>query len=232
MNAYQDAVTQFIHSGLSLIDRAWCERAYHACCRLLRKRLDPRRRKQRELLDALNEKMADKLFLNFSVFQSTPDVWGIDQVFPVLPLERLDERPESRAVIQDITCDSDGRIEQYVDGEGLETTLPLPPWDPTRPYHIGIFLVGAYQEILGDMHNLFGDTDSVDVEVDPHGKIVIENPIKGDTVNSVLRYVNFNPESILLKLSARLDEADMSSSERSGFLTEIREGLEGYTYLE
>ncbi len=232
MNAYQDAVTQFIHSGLSLTDRAWCERAYHACCRLLRKRLDPRRRKQRELLDALNDKMADKLFLNFSVFQSTPDVWGIDQVFPILPLERLDERPDSRAVIQDITCDSDGRIEQYVDGEGLETTLPLPPWDPTRPYHIGIFLVGAYQEILGDMHNLFGDTDSVDVEVDTHGKIVIENPIKGDTVNSVLRYVNFNPESILLKLSARLDEADMSSAERSMFLTEIREGLEGYTYLE
>lgn len=232
MNAYQDALTQFIHSGLSLLDRAWCERAYHACCRLLRKRLDPRRRKQRELLDSLNEKMADKLFLNFSVFQSTPDVWGIDQVFPVLPLERLDERPDSRAVIQDITCDSDGRIERYVDGEGLETTLPLPPWDPARPYHIGIFLIGAYQEILGDMHNLFGDTDSCDVEVDTNGKIVIENPIRGDTVNSVLRYVNYNPESILLKLSARLDEAQMGHEERAGYLTEIREGLEGYTYLE
>jgi arginine decarboxylase len=232
MNAYQDAITQFIHEGISLLDRAWCERAYHACCRLLRKRLDPRRRKQRELLDALNEKMADKLFLNFSVFQSTPDVWGIDQVFPILPLERLDERPDSRAVIQDITCDSDGRIERYVDGEGLESTLPLPPWDPARPYHIGIFLIGAYQEILGDMHNLFGDTDSCDVEVDPNGKIVIENPIRGDTVSSVLRYVNFNPESILLKLSARLDEAQMPHEERAGYLTEVREGLEGYTYLE
>ena len=232
MNAYQDALTQFIHAGLSLADRAWCERAYHACCRLLRKRLDPRRRKQRELLDALNEKMADKLFLNFSVFQSTPDVWGIDQVFPILPLERLDERPDSRAVIQDITCDSDGRIELYVDGEGLESTLPIPPWDPARPYSIGIFLIGAYQEILGDMHNLFGDTDSCDVEIDTNGKIVVENPISGDTVNSVLRYVNYNPESILLKLSARLDEAQMPHEERAGYLTEVREGLEGYTYLE
>lgn len=232
MNAYQDALQQFIHAGLSLANRAWCERAYYACCRLLRKRLDPRRRKQRELLDALNEKMADKLFLNFSVFQSTPDVWGIDQVFPILPLERLDERPDARAVIQDITCDSDGRIERYVDGEGLESTLPIPPWDPARPYNIGIFLIGAYQEILGDMHNLFGDTDSCDVEIDTNGKIVIENPISGDTVNSVLRYVNFNPESILLKLSARLDEAQMPHEERAGYLTEVREGLEGYTYLE
>ncbi|MBL8783882.1 MAG: biosynthetic arginine decarboxylase [Deltaproteobacteria bacterium] len=232
MNAYQDALTQFIHHGLSLTDRAWCERAYHACCRLLRKRLDPRRRKQRELLDALNEKMADKLFLNFSVFQSTPDVWGIDQVFPVLPLIRLDERPDARAVIQDITCDSDGRIERYVDGEGLESTLPLPPWDPERPYHIGIFMIGAYQEILGDMHNLFGDTDSVDVEIDTHGKIVLSNRIHGDTVNSVLRYVNFNPESILLKLAARLDEAQLTPDERASYLNEVREGLEGYTYLE
>ncbi len=232
MNAYQDALSQFVHSGLSLADRAWCERAYHACCRLLRKRLDPRRRKQRELLDALNEKLADKLFLNFSVFQSTPDVWGIDQVFPILPLERLDERPDARAVIQDITCDSDGRMEKYVDGEGLESTLPLPPWDPERPYNIGIFMVGAYQEILGDMHNLFGDTDSVDVEIDPNGKVVLDNRIHGDTVNSVLRYVNYNPESILLKLSARLDEAQMAPEERNGYLTEVREGLEGYTYLE
>ena len=232
MNAYQDALTQFIHSGLSLTDRAWCERAYHASCRLLRKRLDPRRRKQRELLDALNEKMADKLFLNFSVFQSTPDVWGIDQVFPILPLERLDERPDARAVIQDITCDSDGRMEQYVDGEGLESTLPLPPWDPERPYHLGIFLVGAYQEILGDMHNLFGDTDSVDVEIDTHGNIVLSNRIHGDTVASVLRYVNFNPESLLLKLAARLDEAQITHEERAAYLSEVREGLEGYTYLE
>jgi len=232
MNAYQDALSQFVHSGLTLGDRAWCERAYHACCRLLRKRLDVRRRKQRELHDTLNEKLADKLFLNFSVFQSTPDVWGIDQVFPVLPLERLDERPDARALIQDITCDSDGRMEQYVDGEGLESTLPLPPWDPQRPYHIGIFMVGAYQEILGDMHNLFGDTDSVDVEIDAHGKVVLSNRIHGDTVNSVLRYVNYNPESILLKLSARLDEAQMAPEERNGYLTEVREGLEGYTYLE
>ena len=232
MNFYQDALSEFLHESLSLKDRAWCESAYHACCRLLRQRLDPRRRKQREFVDALNEKLADKMFLNFSVFQSTPDVWGIDQVFPILPLERLNERPDARAMIQDITCDSDGRFERYVDGEGLETTLPLPPWDPERPYHMGIFLVGAYQEILGDMHNLFGDTDSVDVEVDSQGRIVLENPIHGDTVARVLRYVNYNPESLLLKLAARLDAADLTVKERAGYLDEVREGLDGYTYLE
>jgi len=232
MNFYQDALSEFLHNGMTLKERAWCESAYYACCRLLRQRLDPRRRKQREFVDSLNEKLADKMFLNFSVFQSTPDVWGIDQVFPILPLERLNERPDARAMIQDITCDSDGRIDRYVDGEGLETTLPLPRWDPERPYHMGIFLVGAYQEILGDMHNLFGDTDSVDVEIDTKGRIVLENPIHGDTVSTVLRYVNYNSESLLLKLAARLDAAELEPLERTTYLDEIREGLEGYTYLE
>lgn len=109
--------------------------------------------------------MADKLYVNFSLFQSMPDAWGIDQLFPVLPLEGLDKPPERRAVLLDITCDSDGTIDHYIDGDGVATTMPMPPYDPENPPLLGFFMVGAYQEILGNMHNLFGDTAAVDVYV-------------------------------------------------------------------
>lgn len=232
VGAFQDVLTQFQHRNLPLIQRAWAERAYHACLLRVRERLDQKQRKQRELYDQLNEKLADKMFLNFSLFQSAPDIWGIDQIFPVLPLERLMERPTARAVMQDITCDSDGRIDKYVDGEGIESTLPLPPFDPARPYHIGIFLVGAYQEILGDLHNLFGDTDAVDVEIDAAGNVDIRNAIRGDTVSSVLRYVNFNPDELLARLAKKLDDAKLSAADKSTYLADVRGGLNGYTYLE
>ncbi len=232
VNAFQDVLSQFQHQALSLTARAWAEHAYHACLRRIRMRLDPQRRKQRELFDQLNEKLADKLFLNFSLFQSAPDVWGIDQIFPVLPLERLMEKPAARAVVQDITCDSDGRIDSYVDGEGIETTLPLPAWDPAKPYHIGIFLVGAYQEILGDLHNLFGDTDAVDVEIDAQGNVDIRNTIHGDTVSTVLEYVNYNPDDLLARIKKKLDDGALSAAEKTSYLAEVRDGLSGYTYLE
>merc|ERR1712138_126006 len=118
-----------------------------------RGKLDTRNRAHREIMDELAEKLADKLFVNFSLFQSVPDVWGIEQIFPVLPLSGLDKAPTRRAVIQDITCDSDGRIDSYVDGQGVETTLPLPEWANDDERWLGFFLVGAYQEILGDPHN-------------------------------------------------------------------------------
>ncbi|MFP5440669.1 MAG: biosynthetic arginine decarboxylase [Gammaproteobacteria bacterium] len=230
VNAFQDVLSQFQHQELPLVARAWAERAYHACLRRVRDRLDPQRRKQRELYDQLNEKLADKLFLNFSLFQSAPDVWGIDQIFPVLPLERLMEKPTARAVVQDITCDSDGRIDSYVDGEGIESTLPLPPYDPAKPYHVGIFMVGAYQEILGDLHNLFGDTDAVDVEIDAKGNVDIRNAIRGDTVSSVLRYVNYRPDELLARIEKKLDAAKLA--DKAAYLAEVRDGLDGYTYLE
>ena len=169
------------------------------------------------------------MFVNFSVFQSVPDVWGIDQIFPILPLSGLDRMPTRRAVLQDITCDSDGRIDQYVDGEGLETTLPMPEGADTE---LGIFMVGAYQEILGDLHNLFGDTDSVDVEIDGQGKIKLDHAIQGDTVSSVLRYVNFDPDKLLAALRGHGERADITAQEREQFLLEMSEGLAGYTYLE
>lgn len=219
--------------GLSDINaRAIGERLYMAACARLRSQLDTRNRAHREILDELAEKLADKLFVNFSLFQSVPDVWGIEQIFPVLPLSGLDQAPTRRAVIQDITCDSDGRIDSYVDGQGVESTLPLPEWKSEDERWIGFFLVGAYQEILGDLHNLFGDTDSVDAALDADGNWVISNAQAGDSVADVLAYVNFDAKVLKRKLFAQLEAANFSPQEQAHFAASLNEGLEGYTYLE
>ena len=226
---WQDVHQRYLAGEMSLSERASAEKLYNNCMLEIRARLDGRSKHQRGLQDELNEKLADKLFVNFSVFQSVPDVWGIQQVFPVLPLIGLNQPPTARAVIQDITCDSDGRMDQYVDGEGLETTLPLPE---NAGNELGIFMVGAYQEILGDMHNLFGDTDSVDVEMSDDGSFTLDHAIQGDTVSSVLRYVNFDPDRLLDTLADHCRRAELDEAERATFLQEIRDGLAGYTYLE
>ncbi len=229
VGAWQDIHQRYLAGDLGLDTRARGEQLYTNCLLALRGRLNPLRKQQRELLDNLNETLADKLFVNFSVFQSVPDVWGINQVFPVLPLSGLNQPVTRRAVLQDITCDSDGRIDQFVDGEGVESSLPLP--DEING-HLGIFMVGAYQEILGDMHNLFGDTDSVDVDVTEEGRIVLDHAIQGDTVSSVLRYVNYDPERLLETLEQNCRQAHLSAEEQDGFIELVREGLAGYTYLE
>jgi len=229
LSAWQDLHQRFLAGELSLPARAEAETLYVNCQLLIRSGLDPARKQQRELLDQLHEKLADKVFVNFSVFQSVPDVWGIAQVFPILPIAGLDQPPTLRAVLQDITCDSDGRIDQYVDGEGLETTLPLPE---NHDGQLGVFMVGAYQEILGDMHNLFGDTDSVDVDIGPAGAITLSHPIHGDSVRSVLRYVNFDPDRLLETLERHCHDSTLDEHERGQFIAEIRDGLDGYTYLE
>jgi arginine decarboxylase len=229
LSAWQDIQQRFLAGELALADRAWSESLYTNCLLALRQRLNPARRPQRELLDTLNDKLADKLFVNFSVFQSVPDVWGINQVFPVLPLKGLDQPVRTRGVLQDITCDSDGRMDRYVDGDGVESTLPLPD---ENTHELGIFMVGAYQEILGDMHNLFGDTDSVDVEIDDQGGIHLQHAIQGDSVSSVLHYVNLEPEKLLAVLSEHCRRAHLAEDERAAFLSDIEDGLQGYTYLE
>lgn len=151
----------------------------------------------------------------------------------MLPLDRLNERPDRRAVLQDITCDSDGRIDLYVDGEGIESTLPLHAAKPGEPYRIAIFMVGAYQEILGDMHNLFGDTDSVQVEPVSGGGYKLTQARRGDTVASVLRYVHFDAEDLLGAYREKIAAVkDLDADSRKAFLKEIQEGLDGYTYLE
>lgn len=232
LHAMADVHGQFAHGVLSLPERAQAETLYARCCRLLRGRLDSANRAHREIIDELNEKLADKLFVNFSLFQSLPDVWGIDQIFPVMPISGLDRPLNRRAVIQDITCDSDGRIDQYVDGQGIETTLPLPEETADGPLVMGFFMTGAYQEILGDMHNLFGDTHSVDVRLDGKGGYGISAPITGDTVAKVLRYVNFEPEQLLAAYRRKFSSSELDKTEQNRLLEELSAGLEGYTYLE
>ncbi|MGB8712093.1 MAG: biosynthetic arginine decarboxylase [Onishia taeanensis] len=238
VEAYHDLVQamaelqdRFVLGLADITARAEGEAVYFAACGRLRGQLDARNRAHREILDELAEKLADKLFVNFSLFQSVPDVWGIQQIFPVLPLSGLDREPTRRAVVQDITCDSDGRIDSYVDGQGVEATLPLPDWQHDDEKLLGFFLVGAYQEILGDLHNLFGDTDSVDAALDANGRWVLSEPIQGDDVAKVLGYVNFDAEVLRRHLSRQLEASGLPEAQRRAFLDDLHAGLKSYTYL-
>ncbi len=222
----------YLHGVLRLEQRARAEQLYFAICRKLRPLLNPSVRAHRDLLDELNDKLAEKLFLNFSLFQSMPDVWALDQIFPILPLQGLDRPPSSRAMLQDLTCDSDGCIERYVDGEGLESTLPLPPYRTGEPYRLGIFLLGAYQEILGDMHNLFGDTAAVNVELSADGGYRLVEPTRGDTVADVLRYVHYEPAALLAACGEKIAVADLDPERRAACLAELEAALANDTYLE
>ena len=222
----------YTHGVLNLAQRARAEQLFFAICAEVRSLLKPETRAHREVLDELNEKLADKFFCNFSLFQSLPDVWAIDQIFPVIPLHRHLEQPLRRGTLQDITCDSDGRIDTYVDSEGLETSLPLHPLKPDEPYRLGIFLVGAYQEILGDMHNLFGDTNSVDVALTADGGYRLQHIEHGDTVDEVLRYVHVESETLAAAYRGQAEAAELTSAQRQAYLEELAAGLSGYTYLE
>ncbi len=188
-----------------------------------------------EELTTLPKLLSDKYFCNFSLFQSLPDSWAIDQIFPIIPIQRLDEKPDRSATLQDITCDSDGKIDNFISTRNLSYYLPVHSLKPKEPYYIGVFLVGAYQEILGDLHNLFGDTNAVHVSVDSKG-YSIDQIIDGETVAEVLEYVQYNPKKLV-----RTVETWVTSSVKSGiitteegkeFLSNYRSGLYGYTYLE
>ncbi|EEP91273.1 Biosynthetic arginine decarboxylase [Yersinia kristensenii ATCC 33638] len=227
-----DVHTQYAHGMLELKQRAWAEELYLSICNEIQKQLDPSNRAHRPIIDELQERMADKLYVNFSLFQSMPDAWGIDQLFPVLPLEGLDKPPERRAVLLDITCDSDGTIDHYIDGDGVATTMPMPPYDAENPPLLGFFMVGAYQEILGNMHNLFGDTAAVDVFVFPDGTVEFEQTDEGDTVADMLEYVQLNPEKLLKQFSDQVKETDLDTELQAQFMEEFEAGLYGYTYLE
>ncbi|MCG7540091.1 biosynthetic arginine decarboxylase [Pseudoalteromonas sp. CO348] len=223
--------SQFAMGLLSLEQRAWAEQVNLRVCYELNKRMDNKNRFHRPIIDELSAKLADKFFVNFSLFQSLPDAWGIEQVFPVLPLSGLTEAPKRRAVLLDITCDSDGTVEHYVDGQGIEATLPVPEFCKDKPYLLGFFLVGAYQEILGDMHNLFGDTHTVVATLDDQGELSLGNVDAGDTVADMMRYVHLDVEQFKRNF-ANLVESKLPLEERATCLAELETGLDGYTYLE
>jgi arginine decarboxylase len=186
-------------------------------------------------LRQLPKVLSDKLFCNFSLFQSLPDVWAIDQIFPIIPLQRLNEKPERSATIQDITCDSDGKIENFISTRNFSYYLPVHTIKPDEPYYIGVFLVGAYQEILGDLHNLFGDTNAVHVSVDRKG-YTIDQIIDGETVAEVLEYVQYNPKKMVRTVetwvTSSVKAGKITHEEGKEFLSNYRSGLYGYTYIE
>jgi arginine decarboxylase len=173
----------------------------------------------------------DKYFVNFSIFESIPDSWAIDQIFPIVPIDGLEHAPERRGVIADLTCDSDGRIDQYVDAEGVDVSLPLHAPVPGRPYRLGIFLVGAYQEALGDIHNLFGDTDAVNVRMSDAGAFEFSHVRRGDTTDVMLDYVGYDLAALRAAYREKIAAAglDATMAERVGAALEA--GLTGYTYL-
>ncbi|MEZ6056508.1 MAG: biosynthetic arginine decarboxylase [Planctomycetaceae bacterium] len=186
-------------------------------------------------LAGLNRMLSDTYFCNFSLFQSMPDSWAIKQLFPIMPIHRLDEKPTRHAVLSDITCDSDGKVDTFIDRRDVKRTIKLHPFDGS-PYHLGAFLIGAYQEILGDLHNLFGDTNTIHVDLAPNGEVLLETIIKGETVNEVLDYVQFSGRDLMDRMQRSVEEAvregRIDHAQAGRFMKFYEEGLNGYTYLE
>jgi arginine decarboxylase len=228
------ALNLFNGGYLPLEQRCMAETLYWAISSKLRK-IVQQMDDVPEDLQGLDDSLADTYFCNFSLFQSIPDSWAIKQLFPVMPIHRLNEPPTRQAVLGDITCDSDGKIDQFIDRRDVKRTLALHPFTG-EPYYLGVFLVGAYQEILGDLHNLFGDTHAVHVSLDQAGNVVLESVIKGDTVKEVLDYVEFDADTLVRKLRDSVEAAVRDGRvdvEESGRLLRFYEdGLHGYTYLE
>ncbi|WP_019867952.1 biosynthetic arginine decarboxylase [Methylovulum miyakonense] len=238
VEAYHDAYFQlsearakFARDKLSINGLAAAENDYAIFCQQLQNSLNSNNQNEAEILQELSEKLADKIFCNFSLFQSLPDIWGIDQIFPIMPIHRLDEQPTRRAVIQDLTCDSDGRIDQYIDGQNLEKTLPVHNINSEEPYLIGFFMVGAYQEILGDMHNLFGDTHSINIKLDDNGYHFYDLQ-EGEDVSELLDYVHISSEELKAAFREKLANSDLSDGQRQEYEQELVAGLNAYTYLE
>jgi arginine decarboxylase len=226
----QEGQTLYALGQLSLADRATLDELYYAIANAVRARLLPAERAHRQALDDLDEKLVDKYFVNFSVFESVPDVWAIDQIFPIAPIARLNEQPTRRGVLVDLTCDSDGRIDNYVDADGVDVSLPLHALKEGESYRLGIFMVGAYQETLGDIHNLFGDTDAVNVRVDG-GNYVFAHKRRGDTTDLMLDYVGYDLEALRRSYRERIAAAGVHGEQAEHLFVTLNEGLTGYTYL-
>jgi len=222
--------TLYALGQLNLEDRAHLDDMYYAIANAVRTRLLPAERSHRQAMDELDEKLVDKYFANFSVFESVPDIWAIDQIFPIAPIARLDEEPTRRGVIVDLTCDSDGRIDDYVDAEGVDVSLPLHALKEGESYRLGIFMVGAYQETLGDIHNLFGDTDAVNVRVDGDS-YVFAHRRRGDTTDLMLDYVGYDLEALRCSYRERIAAAGVEGTAAEQLFVTLNEGLTGYTYL-
>ena len=220
----------YAQGALDLAQRAGLDALFHAIALGVRKRLRHDERSHREIIDALDLKLVDKYFCNFSVFESIPDVWAIDQVFPIMPLARLDEAPTRRGTLADLTCDSDGRVDTYVESGDLDVSLPLHELRKGEPYRLGIFLVGAYQETLGDIHNLFGDTDAVNVRIEGDG-FALDEARRGDSADMLLDYVGYKLDDLHAEYRRKVGDAKLRDDESERVQAALEAGLTGYTYL-
>ena len=232
--ALDSALNLFSLGYLPLDQRCIAENLFWAICRRIQK-LARELEYFPEELENIDAMLSDTYFCNFSLFQSMPDSWAIKQLFPIMPIHRLNEKPRHHAVLGDITCDSDGKVDQFIDRRDVKRTLPLHDFNG-KDYYLGTFLVGAYQEILGDLHNLFGDTNAVHVRLNPSGEVLLDEVIKGDTVREVLDYVQFKADNLIARLrksvEAAVREGRLSYEESGRLLRYYEEGLHGYTYLE
>ena len=229
----KERANQLFNSGvLTLQGRAVADRLYYAMIHVIARFAQEHRDDFEEVITSLDSAMVDRYFCNFSLFQSLPDSWAINQLFPIVPIHRLDEEPVRRGTLQDITCDSDGKIELFVGDKNGQPSLELHPFREDEPYILGIFLTGAYQEILGDLHNLFGDTNAAHITLSPRGYEITEL-VHGDTVTEVLDYVQFRASDLLQTFRRKVAAAKhISRQEANMFIAEYVAGLEGYTYLE
>ncbi|MBN1990409.1 MAG: biosynthetic arginine decarboxylase [Bacteroidales bacterium] len=230
----EEALDRFTLGLLDLKTRAQVERLFWSIAKDIHQITNELKHVPEELL-SLPKLLSDKYFCNFSLFQSLPDSWAIDQIFPIIPIQRLDEKPDRSATLQDITCDSDGKIDNFISTKNLSYYLPVHSLKPKDSYYIGVFLVGAYQEILGDLHNLFGDTNAVHVSVTNKG-YTIDQIIDGETVAEVLDYVQYNPKKLVRTVetwvTSSVKAGVITAEEGKEFLSNYRSGLYGYTYLE
>ncbi len=232
--ALDSALNLFNLGYLPLVQRSLAENLYWAICRRIHKMAKELEFFPEEL-EGLDGMLSDTYFCNFSLFQSVPDSWAVKQLFPIMPIHRLNEVPSRAAVLGDISCDSDGKIDQFIDRRDVKKTLPLHSFNG-EPYVLGAFLVGAYQEILGDLHNLFGDTNAVHVSLGENGDVILDTVIRGDTVREVLDYVQFSAKTLLEEfrrdVETALREGRIGYEESGRLLRFYEEGLNGYTYLE
>ena len=230
----KERAQDFFNSGvLTLRDRAIAEQIYLSTIAAVARIAHRDRDEYSDIIDDLEATMVDRYFCNFSLFQSLPDSWAIDQIFPIMPIHRLNEEPTRRGTIQDVTCDSDGKIETFIGDRTPHKSLELHPFNDGDPYIIGIFLTGAYQEILGDLHNLFGDTNAVHIRLSATDGYEVTDLVHGDTVTEVLAYVQFRASDLLATFRRKVANAtNLARQEANTFIADYVAGLEGYTYLE
>ena len=233
---YYDEMRQlFITGRVTLRQRTLAERFYWAIMRVLSEEKNRVKYIPKEL-NEIDSMLADIYYCNFSVFQSLPDSWAIDQLFPVMPIHRLNEFPERQGILSDLTCDSDGRISHFIDPQGLKTTLELHPLKEGEEYYLGTFLVGAYQETLGDLHNLLGDTNVVSVRIQEDGTYDFVRELDGDSVSDILAYVEYDPHRVLVGIRKSAERAvrenRITPTQRYQLMQAFEDGLRGYTYFE